>query len=207
MFFLHRGVYVVLALVLLSNGVLSNYAPPIVAAEVKGSPQSDELIGLKLGGTPQCGGVEILGIQFKSALVYGRSADLTKLLVDVAENKSMALKCTPPCDCLLVGPNCLISRASRSAILGTLPPPPPGTVIVVFNGDGDPGPPRSEEVDSMMRIYESAKKKDQCEAELCASTKGEMSVTLSCGDVKLKLSSSGKASASITKGNLTVTIP
>jgi len=213
MFILPRIIYVALALVLLSGGVHSSQRQPATAVPlaVKRSPQESELIGLNLGGTPECEGIEILGVPFKSALVYGRLADLTKVLGDVAVNKSLTLKCSPRCVCGLLGKDCLISGASRGAIVGTPMAPPPGTVMVVFDDHGvRPKPTKTEPhsgVDSMMRLYEGAKKNDQCKAELCSSTAGEMSLSMTCGDVKLKLSSSGKGSASITSGPVTLTIP
>lgn len=209
MFSLHGIVRVAAVFVFLSATLFSIQPRPVTAEEpLKSAPQSDELIGLKLGGTQQCGAVVILGVQFKGALVYGRRADLTEFLGDVADNTSLVMRCTPPCDCLLVGRNCLAKRASAEAISSRLPPPPPGTVMVIFDHDGEP-PPRggSKGGDSIIRTYENAKKNSQCKAELCASTDGEMSVSASCGDVKLKLSSSGKASASVTSGNVTMTIP
>jgi len=210
MYSLHTIVRVTAAFVLLLATLFSSQPRP-VSAEVSLQPvlQSEELIGLKLGGTKRCGAVVIWGVQFKGALVYGRRADLTKLLGDVADNASLVMKCTPPCDCELVGRHCLSSLASAEAINGAaLPPPPPGTVMVIFDHDGEP--PSGNDPnggDSMIRLYDNAKKDSQCKTELCASSDGEMSVSASCGDVKLKLSSSGKASASIKSGNVTITVP
>lgn len=173
--------------------------------------QTDQWLGVTLGGTPQCQALDILGVKVNKARLLGRTADLSKVLETMASpTNSLAVKCAPVCDCALEGPSCLVSLASgvSTGDLGG-PPPPSGTILLIIDDRGSPpGKKRSRaKSDPLIKLYDKARTDSQCKTELCVNTAGELSVSATCGDIKLKVSSSGKVTTSITRGNLTLNIP
>jgi len=168
--------------------------------------QPNDLVGIRLGGSELCK-LEILGMPDMSARVYGHKADVIKLL-DKVEYGESGIKCVGPCRCTLKSPSligqCMFDGAQKVATTGdgTPPPPPPGTIVLIID-DGNNRPSG----ESFLTSYRNLKAKSKCTAELCANTKGEVSLGFTCGDIKLKVSSSGNVSMSLTSGNVSVTVP
>lgn len=174
--------------------------------------QSSEVVGIRLGGTNLCN-VEVLSMPVRSVRFYGRKTDLIQLL-DGALTGTTEVKCAGPCPCALSPTGeCLFDGALKEAVSGkgAPPPPPPGTVIAIID-DEDKGRaaavgPHENPGALLLNLYKNAKDKSECSTELCADSKGDVSVTSKCRPVKLKVSSSGKVSMSVASGRLTLTIP
>jgi hypothetical protein len=174
--------------------------------------QSNEVVGIRLGGTSLCN-VEILGVPVNSVRFYGSKTDLINLL-DGALTGTTEVKCAGPCPCALSPTGeCLFDRAVKEAVSGkgAPPPPPPETVIAIID---DENKRRAAAVGSrenpgavLLNLYQKVKGKPECSSELCADSKGDVSVASKCGSVKLKVSSSGNVSMSVASGRLTLTLP
>jgi hypothetical protein len=166
--------------------------------------QPDDLVGIRLGGSDLCT-LEILGVLTPSARIYGHKPDVVKLL-DGAQFGKSGVKCVGPCPCLLATHTgeCMFNRAQKVATTGSgaPPPPPSGTILLIID---EPNTPNNG--NSLLTRYKNSKTDSGCTVELCANSKGEASLSFKCGDINLKVSSSGKMSMSITSGNLTVTLP
>jgi hypothetical protein len=159
--------------------------------------QGDEVAGIELGTSPVCHQVKISGVTVKKARVYGHRQDLIKFLNEVGSaTDTFFMKCTDcPCwlEARLTG-ECIYRGAPKVSWGGGNIPP--GTIVVIIDDGGE-----------FVNVYKASQESSGCTAELCVNTKGEISFSLKCGDMKIDVSTSGDVSVSLSGGGASVSVP